>query len=176
MYHRTKALLQTEGSNLGLPRNTGRSTRFSHNASDLTRTSARGEDLPVAPRSGFGCSRGRLGRQTASLAPTVKQPHGLGVGGDVCPEAPSLTQQYRPKNSQLPRKPDLEYYRAALASCERVLRVAREVRAEQSAAGMDLRSRIAWASVIQDCEGWVAGARRRLRKAERAAKGVRHGS
>jgi len=86
-----------------------------------------------------------------------------------------LTQPVRPKNPQTPRKQGLEYHRAALASYERIRETAVQLRAEKSAAGMSLRERIAWASVIDTCDGLVAGARRRLRKAERAAKGVRHG-
>lgn len=83
-----------------------------------------------------------------------------------------MTPQNRPQKAS---SNDLAHCRAVLASCERILRTARELRAEDSAAGMNLRERIAWAAVIQDCEGLVAAARRRLRQAQRRAKGVRHG-
>lgn len=83
-----------------------------------------------------------------------------------------MTPQNRPQKAP---SNDLAHCRAALSSFERILRTARELRAEDSAAGMDLRERIAWAAVIQDCERMVAEARRRLRQAQRRAKGVRHG-
>lgn len=84
-----------------------------------------------------------------------------------------MTQQYRPKNPYN----DPESWRSLLAAYERMLEVAVEVRGEAAAAGADLRTRIVYAGVIDRIDGWIADARRQLRKAEgRAAeKAVCHG-
>lgn len=72
---------------------------ISHNASDLTRSSASGEDLPIAPRSGFGCSSGRpLRTEGTSATGSRNLPHRGGVGGSFGQSLPFLTPQYRPQN------------------------------------------------------------------------------
>lgn len=66
----------------------------------------------------------------------------------------NLTPQLRPQKA--------EYLRSALLSVYRIRDAAVDLRREQTAAGADLRARLAWASVIDTIDGWIAHYQREL--------------
>lgn len=59
-------------------------------------------------------------------------------------------------------EPSPIYQRDALLSYYRIRDVAEELRAEATAAGADLRTRLGWASLIDDIDGWIASCQSRL--------------
>lgn len=83
-----------------------------------------------------------------------------------------LTPELCPEKASLP-EPSPEYWRASLFSLYRMRDVAVQLRSEQTAAGADLRHRVAMASVIDTIDGWIASHQRRLSViARRGGQGV----
>lgn len=112
--------------------------------------------------SGSGFGNESHGGQRASSAPSAS------AAGDWHGSCLSLTPQLRPNKAHARSLRDslLEFYR--------LRDVAEQLRSEETAAGADLKTRMAWASVIHDLDGWISEYRRELKRiARRGGCGVK---
>lgn len=176
----TSRLLEDKiAHNVQLAAHLGRRVGWSH--VDEARTGLPGEDRPE-PADSSEATQPMLGSGSREGTPPSEAMPAGGVGGKLSGVSRCLTPELcpekvhtRPHTAQTSRKyePDPAYLRDALVSYYRILDVAEECRAEATAAGADLQTRIAWASVIDDMNGWIASCESRLSAiARRGGRGV----